>query len=101
MFTLFTFMTYLNILDNIMGKNNHLINLLLLISMFWVLGFTAQEYVSCQDVFPDELLDLATARQNPTLPVFAPRLNTYPNLLGLLEIFCFQRTDLHTTCLRC
>jgi len=41
-------MAYLNILDNIMRKNNYLINLLLLISMFLVLGFTAQEYVSVE-----------------------------------------------------
>jgi hypothetical protein len=84
-----------------MRKNNRLIDLLLLISILGVLALTAQEYITCQDDFQDELLDLAAACQNPALPVFAPRLNTHPNLISLLKIFCFQRTDLHTTSLRC
>jgi hypothetical protein len=84
-----------------MRKNNCLINLLLLISMFGVPALTAQEYVACHDVFPDEFLDLAAACQNPTLPVFAPHPNTHPIPISLLKIFCLQRTNLHTTSLRC
>ena len=84
-----------------MRKNNHLINLLLLISILGVLAITAQQYVACQDDFPDEFLDLAAACQNPTLPVFAPHLNTHPIPISLLKILCFQRTNLHTTSLRC
>ena len=75
--------------------------MVLLISTFGVLAFTAQEYVACQDDFSDELLDLAAEYQNQTLLVFAPHLNSDPFLISLLKIFCFQRTNLHTTSLRC
>jgi hypothetical protein len=78
-----------------------LISFVLLISIFGVLALTAQDYVACQGDFPDEFLDLAVACQNPTLPVFAPHLNTHPIPIGLLKIFCFQRTNFHTTSLRC
>jgi len=84
-----------------MKKNSRLINLLLVIGMFGVLAFTAQEYVACHDDFPDEFLDLAVACQNPTLPIFAPHLNTHPILMSPLKLFCFQRTNLQTTSLRC
>ena len=70
-------------------------------SMFGVLALTTQEYVSCHDDFPDEFLDIAAACQNPTLPVFAPHLNTHPIPISLLKISCFQRANLHTTSLRC
>jgi len=84
-----------------MKVNIRIINLVLLISVFGVLALTAQEYVTCQDGFPDEFLDLAAACQNPTFPVFAPHLNTHPFLARPLEIFCRQRTDIDTTSLRC
>jgi hypothetical protein len=76
-------------------------SLVLLIGMFGVLALTAQEYVACQDDFPDEFLDLAVACQNPTLPVFAPHLNAHPFLIRPLKTFCFQRTNNHTASLRC
>jgi len=84
-----------------MKKNSGLVNLLLVISLLGVLAFTAQEYVACQDDFPDEFLDLAGACQTPMLLVFAPHLNTHPIWMIPLKLFCFQRTNLHTISLRC
>ena len=84
-----------------MRKNNRLVGLLLSISMLGVLALTAEQYVACQDNFPDEFLDLAAACQNPILPVFTPHLSTDPFSISLLKIFCVHRTNLHTTSLRC
>ncbi len=84
-----------------MKKSIRLISLLALISMFGVFVLTAQEYVGCQDDFPDEFLDLAAACQGPTLPVLALHPNTRSSPMSLPKIFCFERTDFQTTLIRC
>jgi hypothetical protein len=84
-----------------MRKNARIIDLLLLISMVGVLALTAQQYVACQDDFPDDFLDLAAACPPWTLPVFAPHLNPHPFPIGLLKMVYFQKTNIHTTTLRC
>jgi hypothetical protein len=69
--------------------------------MFGLLALTPQEYVVCQDDFPDEFLDLAVACQNPILPVFAPYKNAYPSLVCFRNTFCFRKVDLSPFILRC
>ena len=98
--TLLISSTY-SIILKVMRKNNRSITLLLLINMFGVLALTAPAYVSCQDDSPDEFLDLAVVSQNPILPVFDFYPDTDPLSVSLLKIFLFQRTNLHTTFLRC
>lgn len=95
-----TFLDYIIYLA-MMRKNNSVLNLVLSTCIFGVLALTAQADADCHEDLPDEFLDLAAACQNPTLPVFAPRLNAYPTPVRLLKAFSFNRTDLHTTSLRC
>ena len=84
-----------------MKGNNRLINLVLLISMFGVLALAAHGYVVCQSDDPNEFLELTAVGQTPTFPPFTPDLNNHLFLMSSLRIFCFHRTDLYTSCLRC
>jgi hypothetical protein len=56
----------------VMRKNNPFINLLLFISMLGILLLTAQEYVTCQNDFLYEFVDLAASCQKPDLALFCP-----------------------------
>jgi hypothetical protein len=71
--------------------NKRLINLVLLISVCGFLVLTAFEYINCRSDFPDELLDIASAYQNPPLPVFPPHRNNPPLAPRLLEDISYQR----------
>ena len=83
-------------------KGDHcLTNLVILVSLIGGLAIGPVDYVGCNDLFPDEILDLALACENPILPIFAPHLNTHPYLLRSLKILYFQRTNLLNTILRC
>ena len=84
-----------------MAKTNRFVNLLVLIGLYGVLALTAQDYVACQDDFPDEFLDFAVICQHLIVPVLAPHLNIRPFPMSLLKIFCFQRNNFQTTLLRC
>jgi hypothetical protein len=78
-----------------------LLNFVLLISIIGVLVLTASEYIDCNDLCPDEFLDLALAWQYPILPVFVPHLNNHPYLLHSSNSFYLERIDLLTFALRC
>jgi len=70
--------------------NKPLINLVLLISVCGFLVLTAFEYINCRSDFPDELLDITSAYQNPPLPVSPP--SEHPPLAPrLLEDISYQR----------
>ena len=81
--------------------NKRLINLVLMLSIFGVLAFTASEYVSCHDEFPDEFLDLVAAYQNPVLLVFTSQLNVHLYVLKFLKVVHLRKINLLTSILRC
>ena len=67
------------------------LRVLLLLSLFSSLGFTAPLYVGCEDVFPDEWLDLLGLIQSPTaLKVI---LTSQPP--AFLDLILYARTFSH------
>ena len=76
------------------------INLVLLISICGFLVLTASEYINCRSDFPDEFLDIASASQNQSLPVFSPHRNPYPLPPVSLGIFHSEGVDLLGAVLR-
>jgi len=85
----------------IMKKNNWLTSSVLLMSVLGVLGLTTPSYVSCEDFYPDEFLDLGLLCKHPILPVLAPRLDTHPSDLPSVKTLDFQKPKPLSTVLRC
>ena len=75
-----------------MKTNHRLIYLLLLIGILIGLVFTVSEYVTANDLYPDEFLDLAFECHDPFSPVLAIHLNAHfpffhsSNILHLHEV---------------
>lgn len=82
-------------------KHHCLIHFFLLITIFVGLSLTTSEYITCDDVYLDELLDLAFECHHPDLPILAPRLNDNPPFFHLFEILRCQRVMLPAAILRC
>lgn len=74
---------------------------LLLGSISGAFAFTASEYVDCEDLFPDEFLDLAFESPNPVSPIFESQPYIHPTLLHFLKELYFQEIFFLTACLRC
>jgi hypothetical protein len=66
-----------------------------------VLVFTASDYIDCQNICPDEFLDLALGYQNTVPPILAPHGTIYPFINHGLITFDLKRSDFLATSLRC
>jgi len=74
---------------------------LLLGGIFGVVGFTASDYANCDDLLPDEFLDLAFESPNPVSPIFESHPYTHPIPLFYLKVCYFREVNLLTSILRC
>ena len=84
-----------------MKKSNRMKSLVLIVSVVGVLGLTIPEYTGCDDLYPDEFLDLGMLCQYPIPPVLTPHLKTYASNPPPVKMSGPQKPKLLSTVLRC
>ncbi len=67
----------------------------------WALLVTSAAYVNCENVVPDQFLDVAFGCQKSHHFFLAVREKTSPAFLGFLNTIKLKRSDFLTVVLRC
>ena len=84
-----------------MKRPNRLIYWSLLFFIGWALLFTSADYVNCQNVDPDEFLDIAFGCQKDNSSVLELRGIIYTAFPCFLNSFKLKRSEFLAISLRC
>jgi hypothetical protein len=84
-----------------MKRPNRLISSLILFFTFWALLFSVANYVSCDDLYPDEFLDIALGCQKIDLAALILKGIICPAFFSILNIYALKRSTFFTPALRC